>query len=155
MVFPRFIDVCIETSFTVSNCLINKEILSHVYGKCGFVPRDQVFSQFCWFFLLLITTKKIGSFTLASSTSTVLHWFYILIFYFKNFSTWIWRFPLAWLEISLNGNSPGPTTSTSFPGFSPTRPYGSSVAADPKVSPNWSLKTITCHSSHCFSIVWG
>ena len=31
----------------------------------------------------------------------------------------------------------------------------SSVAADPKVSPNWSLKTVTCHSSHCFSIVWG
>ena len=31
----------------------------------------------------------------------------------------------------------------------------SSVAADPKVSPNWSLKTMTCHSSHCFSIVWG
>ena len=31
----------------------------------------------------------------------------------------------------------------------------SSVAADPKVSPNWSLETMTCHSSHCFSIVWG
>ena len=24
-----------------------------------------------------------------------------------------------------------------------------------KVSPNWSLETMTCHSSHCFSIIWG
>ena len=32
-VFPRFIDMCIETPFTVNNSLINKEILSHVYGK--------------------------------------------------------------------------------------------------------------------------
>ena len=31
----------------------------------------------------------------------------------------------------------------------------SSVAASRKVSPNWSLQTMTCHSSHCFSIVWG
>ena len=30
-----------------------------------------------------------------------------------------------------------------------------SVAASRKVSPNWSLQTMTCHSSHCFSIVWG
>ena len=33
--------------------------------------------------------------------------------------------------------------------------YLSSVAAARKVSPNWSLQTMTCHSSHCFSIVWG
>ena len=33
--------------------------------------------------------------------------------------------------------------------------FFSSAAADPKVSPNWSLETMTCHSSHCFSIVWG
>ena len=31
----------------------------------------------------------------------------------------------------------------------------SSVAAARKVSPNWPLQTMTCHSSHCFSIVWG
>ena len=31
----------------------------------------------------------------------------------------------------------------------------SCVGAARKVSPNWSLKTMTCHSSHCFSIVWG
>ena len=31
----------------------------------------------------------------------------------------------------------------------------SCVAAARKVSPNWSLETMTCHSSHCFSIVWG
>ena len=24
-----------------------------------------------------------------------------------------------------------------------------------KVSPNWSQETMTCHSSNCFSIVWG
>ena len=29
------------------------------------------------------------------------------------------------------------------------------VGAAHKVSPNWSLETMTCHSSHCFSIVWG
>ena len=23
------------------------------------------------------------------------------------------------------------------------------------VSPNWSQETMTCHSSNCFSIVWG
>ena len=31
----------------------------------------------------------------------------------------------------------------------------SSVEAAGKVTPNWSQETITCHSSHCFSIVWG
>ena len=28
-----------------------------------------------------------------------------------------------------------------------------SVGATRKVSPNWSQETMTCHSSHCFSIV--
>ena len=32
---------------------------------------------------------------------------------------------------------------------------GSCVGAARKVSPNWSLETMTCHSFHCFSIVWG
>ena len=30
-----------------------------------------------------------------------------------------------------------------------------SVGAARKVSPNWSQETMTCHSSNCFSIVWG
>ena len=30
-----------------------------------------------------------------------------------------------------------------------------SVGAAHKVSPNWSQETMTCHSSNCFSIVWG
>ena len=30
-----------------------------------------------------------------------------------------------------------------------------SVGAARKVSPNWSQETMTCHSSSCFSIVWG
>ena len=30
-----------------------------------------------------------------------------------------------------------------------------SVEAAQKVSPNWSQETMTCHSSYCFSIVWG
>ena len=30
-----------------------------------------------------------------------------------------------------------------------------SVGAARKVSPNWSQETSTCHSSNCFSIVWG
>ena len=30
-----------------------------------------------------------------------------------------------------------------------------SVGAAYKVSPNWSQETMTCHSSDCFSIVWG
>ena len=33
--------------------------------------------------------------------------------------------------------------------------FQSSVAAARKVSPNWSQKTMTCHSFYCFSIVWG
>ena len=33
--------------------------------------------------------------------------------------------------------------------------FFSCVGAARKVSPNWSLETMTCHSSHCFSIVWG
>ena len=33
--------------------------------------------------------------------------------------------------------------------------FPSSVAAARKVSPNWSQKTMTCHSFYCFSIVWG
>ena len=31
----------------------------------------------------------------------------------------------------------------------------SSVEAAGKVSPNWSQETMICHSSNCFSIVWG
>ena len=31
----------------------------------------------------------------------------------------------------------------------------SRVGAAHKVSPNWSLETMTCHFSNCFSIVWG
>ena len=31
----------------------------------------------------------------------------------------------------------------------------SSVGAARKVSPNWLQGTMTCHSSNCFSIVWG
>ena len=30
-----------------------------------------------------------------------------------------------------------------------------SVGAARKVSPNWSQEIMTCHSSNCFSIVWG
>ena len=30
-----------------------------------------------------------------------------------------------------------------------------SVGAARKVSPNWSQETMACHSSNCFSIVWG
>ena len=33
--------------------------------------------------------------------------------------------------------------------------FFSYVGAARKVSPNWSLETMICHSSHCFSIVWG
>ena len=47
------------------------------------------------------------------------------------------------------------TNSVMFPTEKGTVLESSSVAADPKVSPNWSLKTMTCHSSHCFSISWG
>ena len=39
----------------------------------------------------------------------------------------------------------------SFLGVNPS----SSVGAALKVSPNWSQETMTCHSSNCFSIVWG
>ena len=31
----------------------------------------------------------------------------------------------------------------------------SSVGAAGKVSPDWPQKTMSCHSSNCFSIVWG
>ena len=31
----------------------------------------------------------------------------------------------------------------------------SCVGAAGKVSPDWSQKTMTCHSFNCFSIVWG
>ena len=31
----------------------------------------------------------------------------------------------------------------------------SSVGAARKISPNWQQETMTCHSSNCFSIVWG
>ena len=31
----------------------------------------------------------------------------------------------------------------------------SCVGAARKVSPDWSQKTMTCHSFNCFSIVWG
>ena len=33
--------------------------------------------------------------------------------------------------------------------------FKGSVGAAHKVSPNWSQEATTCHSSNCFSIVWG
>ena len=39
--------------------------------------------------------------------------------------------------------------------FFEVRKLLSRVGAAHKVSRNWSLETMTCHSSNCFSIVWG
>lgn len=63
VILPRFIDMCIETPFTVNNCLINKDILSHIYGKS--------FPSVLLSFTLNCFCKTFSSFTSASSTSTV------------------------------------------------------------------------------------
>ena len=46
-----------------------------------------------------------------------------------------------------------PNELSSFQAKSFPDKFKGSVAAARKVSPNWSLQTMTCHSSHCFSIV--
>ena len=37
----------------------------------------------------------------------------------------------------------------------PSPPPGGSVGAAREMSPHWSQETVTCHSSNCFSSVWG
>ena len=54
----------------------------------------------------------------------------------------------------LEPNSEGQITTKCMSRVLPFGKRESSVGAA-QVSPNWSLETMTCHSSHCFSIVWG
>ena len=41
--------------------------------------------------------------------------------------------------------------------YTPTKEYslGCYVGAAPKVTPDWSQETMTCHSFNCFSVVQG
>ena len=75
-----------------------KEIEIHVYAKP--VPRDQVFLLIVVHCLLLLHKKS--SFTPVLSIRIVLGCFYLLIFYFEKFSTWICgRFAFA-VNVTLN-----------------------------------------------------
>ena len=68
-------------------------------GKPEFVPRDQVFPLVVVYCLLLLL--EINIFTPVLSIRIVLDNFYLLIFYFEEFSTWIWRLPFA-ANVTLN-----------------------------------------------------
>ena len=63
-------------------------------GKREFVPRDQVSPFTCRLLLIILTDKLVVSRSFLS-IRIVLSCFYLLIFYFETFSTWIWRFPFA------------------------------------------------------------
>ena len=62
-------------------------------------------------------------------------------------------------SISLEGSSYKESTAFKFSWISRRTPFWffttrfSCLGAARKVSPNWSLETMTCHSSHCLSIV--
>ena len=73
---------------------INREVKHHVYVKREFVPRDQV-SPFTCRLLFIISTHKLVVSRNFLSIRIVLSCFYLLIFYFEKFSTWIWRLPFA------------------------------------------------------------
>ena len=74
----------------------NREITHHVYVKrqtriCTAWPSF----LFTCRLLLIISTPKLVISRNFSSIRIVLSCFYLLIFYFEKFSTWIWRLPLA------------------------------------------------------------
>ena len=74
----------------------NREVRLHVYDKrqkpiCTTWPS---FSLTCCLLFIFSTHKLVVSRNLLS-TRIVLSYFNLLIFYFKKFSTWIWRLPLA------------------------------------------------------------
>ena len=67
------------------------------YRNCNstrFVPRDQV-SPLLVVYCSLFLHIWISSFTRFFIRKNCFELFYLLIFYFEKFSTWIWRFPFA------------------------------------------------------------
>ena len=60
-------------------------------GKREFEPRDQVFP----YPLFIISTHKLVVSRIFYVQKNFLRCFYLLIFYFEKFSTWIWRFPFG------------------------------------------------------------
>ena len=69
-------------------------------GKREFVERDQVFPLIVVNCLVYYFYSK-NEYTPVLYIRIVLDSFYLLIFYFEKFSTWIWRFPFA-LNVTLN-----------------------------------------------------
>ena len=85
-------------SFSPSQLLTrpNRKITHHVYVKrqtriCTAWPSF----LFTCRLLLIISTPKLVISRNFSSIRIVLSCFYLLIFYFEKFSTWIWRLPFA------------------------------------------------------------
>ena len=80
----------------------NRKITHHVYVKrqtriCTAWPSF----LFTCRLLLIISTPKLVISRNFSSIRIVLSCFYLLIFYFEKFSTWIWRLPYKWSLNSL------------------------------------------------------
>ena len=70
-----------------------KHRLRTLNGKRQFVPRNQVSPLLVALFI--ISTHKLVVSRNFLSIRIVLSCFYLLIFYFEKFSTWIWRLPFA------------------------------------------------------------
>ena len=68
-------------------------------GRREFVPHDHVFPLFP--FTLYCFYTKISSFMPVFTLGIVRDCFYLLIFYFEKFSTWVWRLPFA-VNVNLN-----------------------------------------------------
>ena len=80
----------------------NREVKHHLYGKrqtriCTTWPS---FPLTCCLLLILSTDKLVVSHNFLS-IRIVLSCFYVPIFYFEKFSTWIWRLPFA-VYVKLN-----------------------------------------------------
>ena len=76
-------------------------------GKHEFVPRDQVYSFNTCRLLFIISLPKLVVSSNFLSIRIVLSCFYLLIFYFEKFSTWIWRLPFAaYVKLQLPSISP-------------------------------------------------
>ena len=76
-------------------------------AKREFVPRDQVSRFTCRLLFIISTHKLVVYYAIFLSTRIVVSWFYLLIFYFEKFSTWIWRLPFAVyvkLNLSIGGS---------------------------------------------------
>ena len=89
---------------------VYREVKHQVYGNRQTRMCNTWLSfPFTYRLLFIISTHKLVASRNFLSITIVLSCFYLLIFYFEKFSTWIWRLPFTvYVKLKLPTKSPGP-----------------------------------------------